>query len=713
MALINPPPPQERTSVPTHHSAPPVSHATRPPHLPSLPSSLPGHPEDRHFGLPLTPQSGSFGEMGRTRSKPPSLPSLSACISAPPPGPTTPGSSTFPPASLALPHPRPAQQISTDYMPHGRPNYPHTPTHPTYSPVVNIVHPSGSRHGPPPPPSHYSSGHTPPSAFSATPNLSLSSVGRSQQPAPPPRAPQHSYSTGSLRAGPPPPLHVPPTTPTYPSYHSTSLPNTPGFYGPSSAPSPRTIYPPQPYRHPPNRRHSPIPEEQPVGHNTNGLPPPSYDDQLNKFRVHTIDGHALPTSPGINPRHEAELRKVYDACHVLIQFASYYMNSRNRAEHSQPTLDIVEDMVQRSNEILGIFMELKAELARPQPADDAMEYIRNKRTILTPTRSKYRKRTRKSGTSTPGRCHSCNISETPEWRRGPDGARTLCNACGLHYAKLTKKRSQEAALLLKNAALSKTSDQDDTIGNGNGGNVPTPETVDLNDPALAEFSIKPVTMEEVKAAAQGDRYTGNKQGGHQRHHPYYHQLGNSGSGDGAYSPGQHPLPPMATRAGSHPTLNYLATSTSSSAYTAAGSASGPPTRSMSTTGSPYIPRPASATSRLSSLSPSSAPPSLASPPPHHPSSAAVLPSHHIPMSLPPVEQPYPVRLSSSQDLPTGLDNPCSFRAVHSHSLQEGATVTTPFSSQHTPEHVSGTYDRTGNASTVSVSDFSPITSAAL
>lgn len=31
----------------------------------------------------------------------------------------------------------------------------------------------------------------------------------------------------------------------------------------------------------------------------------------------------------------------------------------------------------------------------------------------------------------PGRCHSCKRSETPEWRRGPDGARTLCNACGL------------------------------------------------------------------------------------------------------------------------------------------------------------------------------------------------------------------------------------------------------------------------------------------
>lgn len=33
----------------------------------------------------------------------------------------------------------------------------------------------------------------------------------------------------------------------------------------------------------------------------------------------------------------------------------------------------------------------------------------------------------------PGRCHSCNRAETPEWRRGPDGARTLCNACGLRW----------------------------------------------------------------------------------------------------------------------------------------------------------------------------------------------------------------------------------------------------------------------------------------
>ncbi|CAE6472436.1 unnamed protein product [Rhizoctonia solani] len=52
---------------------------------------------------------------------------------------------------------------------------------------------------------------------------------------------------------------------------------------------------------------------------------------------------------------------------------------------------------------------------------------------------KYKKRSR---ATPPGYCHSCEISDTPEWRRGPDGQRTLCNACGLHYAKLVRKRDR-------------------------------------------------------------------------------------------------------------------------------------------------------------------------------------------------------------------------------------------------------------------------------
>lgn len=32
-------------------------------------------------------------------------------------------------------------------------------------------------------------------------------------------------------------------------------------------------------------------------------------------------------------------------------------------------------------------------------------------------------------------CHSCNRTESPEWRRGPNGPKTLCNPCGIKYAK--------------------------------------------------------------------------------------------------------------------------------------------------------------------------------------------------------------------------------------------------------------------------------------
>eukprot|EP00013_Stygamoeba_regulata_P014246 CAMPEP_0177678310 /NCGR_PEP_ID=MMETSP0447-20121125/28942_1 /TAXON_ID=0 /ORGANISM="Stygamoeba regulata, Strain BSH-02190019" /LENGTH=352 /DNA_ID=CAMNT_0019187307 /DNA_START=280 /DNA_END=1336 /DNA_ORIENTATION=+ len=36
------------------------------------------------------------------------------------------------------------------------------------------------------------------------------------------------------------------------------------------------------------------------------------------------------------------------------------------------------------------------------------------------------------------KCCFCGRKDTPEWRRGPDGRRTLCNACGLIYKKRKK-----------------------------------------------------------------------------------------------------------------------------------------------------------------------------------------------------------------------------------------------------------------------------------
>jgi hypothetical protein len=33
------------------------------------------------------------------------------------------------------------------------------------------------------------------------------------------------------------------------------------------------------------------------------------------------------------------------------------------------------------------------------------------------------------------RCENCNVDHSPEWRRGPSGHKTLCNACGLRYSR--------------------------------------------------------------------------------------------------------------------------------------------------------------------------------------------------------------------------------------------------------------------------------------
>jgi len=41
-------------------------------------------------------------------------------------------------------------------------------------------------------------------------------------------------------------------------------------------------------------------------------------------------------------------------------------------------------------------------------------------------------------------CLHCGVKETPEWRKGPLGPKTLCNACGLQYSKNLKVQKSEA-----------------------------------------------------------------------------------------------------------------------------------------------------------------------------------------------------------------------------------------------------------------------------
>ncbi|KAG9801346.1 hypothetical protein KCU98_g23458, partial [Aureobasidium melanogenum] len=38
-------------------------------------------------------------------------------------------------------------------------------------------------------------------------------------------------------------------------------------------------------------------------------------------------------------------------------------------------------------------------------------------------------------------CADCGTLDSPEWRKGPKGPKTLCNACGLRWAKKEKKKA--------------------------------------------------------------------------------------------------------------------------------------------------------------------------------------------------------------------------------------------------------------------------------
>ncbi|KAJ5476691.1 hypothetical protein N7475_002420 [Penicillium sp. IBT 31633x] len=41
-------------------------------------------------------------------------------------------------------------------------------------------------------------------------------------------------------------------------------------------------------------------------------------------------------------------------------------------------------------------------------------------------------------------CSDCGTADSPEWRKGPVGPKTLCNACGLRWSKKEKKRQESA-----------------------------------------------------------------------------------------------------------------------------------------------------------------------------------------------------------------------------------------------------------------------------
>ncbi|KAJ1800878.1 hypothetical protein LPJ59_000741 [Coemansia sp. RSA 2399] len=233
-----------------------------------------------------------------------------------------------------------------------------------------------------------------------------------------------------------------------------------------------------------------------------GLAAPQHQTISQEHSGSAEDNESTPTDSdritkkqanSILEKYRGELNEVAEKCKVLSQFAEQYGPERNRFG-AQPSDDLVIDMARKAYEVLMVFMTIRRERMSTSVDDDTMEYIRKRRTVLSPARAKSRKRSKRADAAQPNTCRSCGISETPEWRRGPDGARTLCNACGLHYAKLNKKRAHEAT---SHGPLSGIDSTDST--------PPTSATAAASGAATASLALPPAQQPSPPQALSQQR----------------------------------------------------------------------------------------------------------------------------------------------------------------------------------------------------------------
>ncbi|EGC28236.1 hypothetical protein DICPUDRAFT_51958 [Dictyostelium purpureum] len=158
-----------------------------------------------------------------------------------------------------------------------------------------------------------------------------------------------------------------------------------------------------------------------------------------------------------NIRVEEQWKKIEYYVNDLSHFIYDCIRSKDFSNLSE-LKDKIEEVVNTSKEIEIIHSiakslppQTRARKKRSTKAEKLQkDLIGIKRTYVTTPKSK--------GTY----CIFCGTMETPEWRKGPGGHKTLCNACGLHYAKNIKKENQN-----NNNSPNPQSSPNSNIGNNN------------------------------------------------------------------------------------------------------------------------------------------------------------------------------------------------------------------------------------------------------
>ncbi|KAI3326142.1 hypothetical protein HD806DRAFT_532794 [Xylariaceae sp. AK1471] len=276
----------------------------------------------------------------------------------------------------------------------------------------------------------------------------------------------------------------------YPSRHES---------GPSQAP--QTSYP-----FPDHRDPSKAAEPTPSNNHLNPQPPPPIPyppGQLPLSAAAAATRHHGPLPPydphrppppradeeyGIHrPRYDSTLNRHFEAwgysdclgkiawnANTISNFAEAYIKVASEQHGSQPIperlpsekevsdlIDVTIWLKSQLENVRDIVQHSLAEKARDSnrnngPSYDGDDDMSTYGDSVKPSYGLGEVKKRRGRAAPPGRCHSCNRIDTPEWRRGPDGARTLCNACGLHYAKLERKRQMEQRSIRPKAVEERT-----------------------------------------------------------------------------------------------------------------------------------------------------------------------------------------------------------------------------------------------------------------
>ncbi|KAK6456753.1 uncharacterized protein RJT20DRAFT_1340 [Scheffersomyces xylosifermentans] len=187
----------------------------------------------------------------------------------------------------------------------------------------------------------------------------------------------------------------------------------------------------------------------------------SFNNKHDKFKHFILQ---FPDDISVLYRGLSDFAYVLDE--IAILKSNYFEDESNKnveqetqvPSNDETNEDLITDIDRNQGEILKAYRSTEEKKVRRNTLHSHGKPVK---------RNKVKKQriTKVKKPHTNSHCSQCHAGNTPEWRRGPNGSRTLCNACGLFYSKLAKKFGNADGTLIFNFKK--------TIGDVNDRTVPT------------------------------------------------------------------------------------------------------------------------------------------------------------------------------------------------------------------------------------------------